>query len=43
MNTLLALVHGQVVAGTARTSEELACQYYVAEARAWIAHPPATP
>jgi hypothetical protein len=43
MNTLLAMVHGQVVAGTARTSEELACQYYVAEARAWMARPPITP
>ena len=43
MNTLLAMAHGQVLAGTARTIDELACQYYVAEARAWIAARDADP
>jgi hypothetical protein len=40
MTTLLARVHAQVQAGAATTATETACQYYVAEARAWTAHPP---
>jgi hypothetical protein len=43
MNTLLARVHSQVATGAARPSDELACQFYVAEARAWMAHPPTVP
>jgi hypothetical protein len=43
MNALLAHVHAQVASGSARSTDETACQFYVAEARAWIAHPPAVP
>lgn len=43
MNALLTRVHSQVATGVARSSEETACQYYVAEARAWVAHPPPVP
>jgi hypothetical protein len=43
MTALLTLVHGSVAAGVLTASAELECQYYVAEARAWLAHPPARP
>lgn len=41
MNALLALVHASVATGMLASSAETECQYYVAEARAWLAHPPA--
>lgn len=43
MSALLAAVRGSVAAGMLSASAELECQYYVAEARAWLAHPPARP
>lgn len=43
MTALLARVRGQVAAGLAPASSDPECQYYVAEARAWIAHPPSVP
>jgi hypothetical protein len=43
MNTLLARVHGLVAAGMATASAETECEYYVAEARAWMAQPPTVP
>jgi hypothetical protein len=43
MTTLLARVHSQVATGTARPADELACRFYLAEARAWLSHPPTVP
>lgn len=43
MTTLAARVHAQVAAGTLRGSAETECQYYAAEARAWLARPPTVP
>lgn len=43
MTALLARVRAGVASGTLRTADQMACQYYVAEARAWLAHPPVVP
>lgn len=43
MTALATRVHGLVGAGMMPSSAELECQYYVAEARAWMAHPPSVP
>jgi hypothetical protein len=40
MTQFLTRVHSSVAAGARTTADETACQYYVAEARAWVAHPP---
>lgn len=40
MRALQASVHTRVAAGILASSDELACQYYVAEALGWLAHPP---
>ncbi len=43
MSALLTRVHSLVTSGVVASSAETECRYYVAEARAWIAHPPAVP
>jgi hypothetical protein len=43
MTALQASVRRQVASGAAPTSSETACQFYLAEARAWLVHPPTVP